>query len=56
MPHDIEVVGSNPPGCLAFSLLYLISCASLIRSLEEVSTPLIFLKKCWAMQLVAKEA
>ena len=36
MPHDIEVVGSNPAGCLAFFVLYIISSASLKRSLMEV--------------------
>ena len=36
MPCDREVMGSNPAGCWAFSLLYLISSASLIRSHMEV--------------------
>ena len=35
-PHKREVVGSNPAGCRAFSLLYPISSASLIRSLMEI--------------------
>ena len=35
-PRDREIVGLNPAGCGAFSLLYLISSASLIRSLVEV--------------------
>ena len=33
---DGEVVGSNPARCWAFSLLYLLSSASLLRSLMEV--------------------
>ena len=36
MACDREVMGSNPTGCWAFSLLYLISGVSLIRSLVEV--------------------
>ena len=36
MPRTREVVGSNSVGCWAFSLLYLISSASSIRSLMEV--------------------
>ena len=36
-PHESEDVGSNPDWCWAFfSLLYPISCASLIRSPREV--------------------
>ena len=34
--HDSEVVGSNPAGCWAFSLLHLICSVSLIRSLKEM--------------------
>ena len=36
MPCDREVMGLNTAGCWTFSLLYLISSASFIRSLMEV--------------------
>ena len=44
MPHDREVLGSNPAGCCALYLLYLISSGSLIRSVMEVQHNLISIK------------
>ena len=51
-----EVVGSNPAGCWAFSLIYPLSSASLIQVPQRGATLLIFLQKiCLAMQLETKQ-
>ena len=39
MPRDREVVGSNPARCWAFSLFYLISSESLIRTRNTSDFP-----------------
>ena len=50
------IMGSSCSTAVAFSVLYLISSASLIRSLKEVQHYWFSFKKSLAMQLEAKQA
>ena len=55
-PRNREVVGSNPAGCWAFSLIYPLSSASLIQVPQRGGTLLIFLHEiCLAVQFDANK-